>query len=177
MDRRASQRLRSVAARGGLRDFKDVVTNDEALAAFRGDPDMSVDEALEIVMSKDVTKGHPWVKHLEKVTVGLNQLDPEGISQISPDYKNSHCLERSPVFLMTWIESLPRLETAKSGFHSGLVRKFSHQDLLDILSNVEGGVRDDISEALRGSFSQQLYNGWFLDPLAEGTVPCSTTPQ
>ena len=38
---------------------------------------------------KDVTKGHPWVKHLEKVTIGLNQLDPEGISQISPDYKNS----------------------------------------------------------------------------------------
>ena len=84
-----AQRLRSVATRGGLRDFKDVVTNDEALAAFRGDPDMSVDEALEIVMSKDVTKGHPWVKHLEKVTIGLNQLDPEGISQISPDYKNS----------------------------------------------------------------------------------------
>ena len=65
---------------------------------------------------------------------------------------------------MTWIEEIfPRLETAKSGFHSGLVRKFSHQDLLDILSSVEGGVRDDISEALRGSFSQQLYNGWFLD--------------
>ena len=65
---------------------------------------------------------------------------------------------------MTWIDEIfPRLETAKSEFHSGLVRKFSHQDLLEILSSVRGGVRQEIIEALRGSFSQQLHNGWFLD--------------
>jgi hypothetical protein len=84
-----TQRIRSVATRGGLRDFKDVVANDPAITAFRNNPTMTVDEALEIVKDDDVTKGHPWLKHLEKVTNGLNGLDDEAIDKIKPEYKSA----------------------------------------------------------------------------------------
>lgn len=83
------QRIRSVATRGGLRDFKDVVANDSAITAFRDNPTMTVDEALEIVKDDDVTKAHPWLKQIEKVTNGLNGLDDEDVVKIKPDYKST----------------------------------------------------------------------------------------
>jgi hypothetical protein len=82
------QRIRSVATRGGLRDFKDVVANDAAIKAFRETPTMSVDEALEIVKDEDITKARPWLKQVDKVTTGLNGLDLSDIERLqAEEYK------------------------------------------------------------------------------------------
>jgi len=81
------QRIRSVSTRGGLRDFKDVVSNDTALSAFREDKSMTVEEALDIVRDDDITKGRPWLKQIEKVTSGLNGLD---ISEIQRLFEESY---------------------------------------------------------------------------------------
>jgi len=75
-------RLRSVSTRGGLRDFKFVITNENALRQFIADPDMTVDQAIDIVKQTDVTKGHPWLKQIEKLSNGLNSLDEEAIEKI-----------------------------------------------------------------------------------------------
>jgi hypothetical protein len=83
------QRIRSVSTRGGLRDFKDVVDHDAALLAFRNDPQMTVEDAVEIVKGDDVTKGYPWVKQLDKITIGLNGLDDEGIEKLKAEYKSA----------------------------------------------------------------------------------------
>lgn len=55
------------------------------------------------------------------------------------------------------------MEFANSDSDSGLVRSFSHEDLLKILSTVEENIRDDTMEALRGSTEQILHNGWLLN--------------
>ena len=44
---KGENQARSVAA-GGLRDFKEVVTNEAALREFREDPRMTVEEALKL---------------------------------------------------------------------------------------------------------------------------------
>ena len=82
------QRIRSVATRGGLRDFKDVIGNDVALESFISDESLTVEAALEIVKDEDLTKGRPWLKQIEKVTSGLNGLDHEEIMRlVEENYK------------------------------------------------------------------------------------------
>jgi len=75
-------RLRSVATRGGLRDFKEIVTNESAIREFREDPRMTVEEALEIVKDQDITKGRPWLKQIEKVAQGINDLENSEIERL-----------------------------------------------------------------------------------------------
>ena len=77
-----NHRLRSVATRGGLRDFKDVVNSEPAIMAFTEDQSLTVEDALEIVRDVDITKGRPWLKQIEKVSSGLNNLDGEEIDRI-----------------------------------------------------------------------------------------------
>ena len=77
-----NHRIRSVATRGGLRDFKDVVQSEPAITEFTKNPDLSVEDALEIVRDADITKGRPWLKQIEKVSGGLNNLDDEEIGKI-----------------------------------------------------------------------------------------------
>jgi len=77
-----NHRLRSVATRGGLRDFKDVVQSEPAIMAFTEDQSLTVDDALEIVRDVDITKGRPWLKQIEKVSSGLNNLDESEIDRI-----------------------------------------------------------------------------------------------
>lgn len=84
------QRIRSVATRGGLRDFKDVVSNDAAIKAFRETPTMSVDEAIEIVKDEDITKARPWLKQIDKVTSGLNGLDVADVVRLQAENYKPH---------------------------------------------------------------------------------------
>ena len=78
----SEHRIRSVATRGGLRDFKFVIANDHALRGFISNPEMSVEDALDLVRATDVTKGNPWLKQIEKVSKGLNSLEIETIEMI-----------------------------------------------------------------------------------------------
>ena len=80
-----NHRLRSVATKGGLRDFKDVVQSEPAIRAFMDDQSMTVDEALEIVKDVDLTKGRPWLKQIEKVSSGLNNLSSEELPRLKDD--------------------------------------------------------------------------------------------
>ena len=70
-----NHRLRSVATRGGLRDFKDVVSNEKAIRGFKADPQMTVEDALKIVDEGEFERGRTWLKQIEKVSIGLNGLD------------------------------------------------------------------------------------------------------
>ena len=78
-------RIRSVATRGGLRDFKFVIDNENALREFISDPTMTVGDALDIVREIDVTKGNPWLKQIEKVSQGLNSLDEDSIEKVKDE--------------------------------------------------------------------------------------------
>lgn len=79
------QKIRSVATKGGLRDFKDILDNPEALRRFIREPDMTVDEALKIVMKKDIKKQAPVLKKLAGITSDLNAITEDQIERLRDD--------------------------------------------------------------------------------------------
>lgn len=80
-----NHRLRSVATRGGLRDFKDVVKEERAIAAFKANPEMTVEDAVRIVDEGDFERGRAWLKQIEKVSIGLNGLDVEEVERLEEE--------------------------------------------------------------------------------------------
>jgi hypothetical protein len=80
-------KIRSVATRGGLRDFARVIEDSEALKMLLEDPHCSVEEALEFAKDNDITKAAPFVKKLAPLAMSLRGLDGLQLEKLKAEVK------------------------------------------------------------------------------------------
>jgi hypothetical protein len=78
------QKIRSVATKGGLRDFQYVLDDTDALNALIKE-DYTVEEALELAKESDVRKSMPFIKRLGNLAINLQALNRAQIEQIRKD--------------------------------------------------------------------------------------------
>lgn len=78
-------KIRSVATRGGLRDFSQVLDDPEALTLLLTDPNTSVEDALEIAKDNNISKGMPFVKKILPLAMSLRTLDNEKIQKLKKE--------------------------------------------------------------------------------------------
>lgn len=76
------QRIRSATTKGGLRDFKNILDNPVALKKFVHDPNMTVEDAVKIVVESDIKKQAPVLKKLPGITRDLNALDEDQVKKL-----------------------------------------------------------------------------------------------
>ena len=75
-------RIRTVATRGGLRDFAKVAANEKILQRFLKDKSMSVGEAYEELLDADIKLSIPVLKKLASVARGLAALSDDQIKDL-----------------------------------------------------------------------------------------------
>lgn len=88
------QKIRSVATRGGLRDFAQVLEDREALAALTDDADTTVEDALQIVKENNLVKDVPFVQRLGAMATHLMSLTETQIEKLKPEKKYQTDLKR-----------------------------------------------------------------------------------
>ena len=82
-----SNKIRSVATRGGLRDFARVLDDPEALKALLTEPAVTVEDALELAKDNDVRKAVPFIKRLAPLAMDLRTLDPSTLEKLKGEIK------------------------------------------------------------------------------------------
>jgi len=87
------QKIRSVATKGGLRDFQHVLDDPDALAALVHD-DYTVEEAVELARESDVRKSMPYLRRLGHIATNLQNLTRAQIDQIRKDRRVQTDLKR-----------------------------------------------------------------------------------
>jgi hypothetical protein len=80
-------KIRSVATRGGLRDFQHVLDDPEALKMLLTDPGTSVEDALAIARDNDITKSIPVIKKLAPLTLELRGLNAAQVEKLKAEVK------------------------------------------------------------------------------------------
>ena len=75
------QKIRGAAY--GLKDFKKVFEDPEALEALINNPNVQMEHALEIVKQNDVFKAMPFLTRIQSFTKNLLVLSDEEIEQIA----------------------------------------------------------------------------------------------
>ncbi len=88
------QRIRSVATKGGLRDFATVLDNPDALKGFLDDDEMTVEDALQITKENDITKEMPWVKRVGVLATQFNAMSEEQIERLKEEDKIVRSIKR-----------------------------------------------------------------------------------
>jgi hypothetical protein len=78
------QKIRSVATKGGLRDFQHILDDADALNALVKE-DYTVEEALDLAKESDVRKSMPFIKRLGNMAINLQALNRAQIEQIRKD--------------------------------------------------------------------------------------------
>lgn len=81
-------KIRSAATSGGLRDFAKILDNPEALDALIDDPNVTVEDALNIVKSSDVSKSMPFMLRLRTLAQNLQGITEEQLMQLREDTKH-----------------------------------------------------------------------------------------
>ncbi len=79
------QRIRSVATKGGLRDFALLLDSPKGLKAFFKDEEMTVEEAVEIVKEHDITKEIPIMKRLGPIAAQLTSLTDDQMIRLKSE--------------------------------------------------------------------------------------------
>ncbi len=77
-------KIRSVATRGGLRDFQTVLEDPEILKRLLTDPNLSVEDAVDEIKAKD-PRSMPFLKKIMPLAMGLRTLDNERIEKLKKD--------------------------------------------------------------------------------------------
>jgi ParB-like nuclease domain len=78
----SANKIRSVATRGGLRDFAHVLEDKEALKVLLEDPDATVEDALDIARDNNITKAIPFIKKLGVLATNLRSLTEEQLEKL-----------------------------------------------------------------------------------------------
>lgn len=78
------QKIRSVATKGGLRDFQHILDDPDALNALIKE-DYTVEDALDLAKESDVRKSMPFIKRLGNLATNLQALNRAQIEQIRKD--------------------------------------------------------------------------------------------
>jgi len=81
------QKIRSVATRGGLRDFAKILDDKEALEFFLSDPTATVEDALEVAKENDVYKDMPFIKRLPPLAQAMFALSDTQIEKLKQEAK------------------------------------------------------------------------------------------
>lgn len=82
-----ANKIRSVATRGGLRDFARVLDDPEALKELLTEPSVTVEDALDMVKDNDIRKGAPFIKRLAPLAMDLRSLDPIQLEKLKGEIK------------------------------------------------------------------------------------------
>ena len=80
-----NHKLRSVATKGGLRDFAKIVEDAEALKLFTEDPNITVEDALDVVKQNDIYKDMPFVKRLSPLAQSLFSLNDTQVEKLKQE--------------------------------------------------------------------------------------------
>ncbi|MHB1909282.1 MAG: ParB/RepB/Spo0J family partition protein [Nitrososphaerales archaeon] len=75
-------RIKSVATRGGLREFAKICENEKILAKFLKNKKMTISDAYEELVDSDINLSLPFLKKLPGVARGLSSLTPEQIKTL-----------------------------------------------------------------------------------------------
>ena len=81
------QRIRSVATRGGLREFALLIDKPDILEKFVKDKDMTVEEAVDFVHEKDIMVELPFIKKLGTLVRQLGGLTDEQVERMLKEKK------------------------------------------------------------------------------------------
>jgi ParB/Sulfiredoxin domain len=81
------QRIRSVATKGGLREFALILDKPDVLEKFVKDKDMTVEEAVDLVHEKDIQVELPFIKKLGTLVRQLSGLTEEQVERIQKEKK------------------------------------------------------------------------------------------
>ena len=81
------QRIRSVATKGGLREFKILLEKPPVLEKFLKDKDMTVEEAVDLVYEKDILVELPFIKRLGTLASQLGGLTDEQVGKLQSEKK------------------------------------------------------------------------------------------
>lgn len=79
------QRIRSVATKGGLRDFQKVLKYPRVLKRFLKEEDLTVEETLEIIKHQDITLEAPILARMNTVAAKLSILTEDQIQKLKGD--------------------------------------------------------------------------------------------
>jgi hypothetical protein len=82
-----SNKIRSVATRGGLRDFAKVLEDPEALKMLLTEPSVSVEDAIDLAKDNDIKKAIPFIKRLSTVAMDLRALDAAQLEKLKGEVK------------------------------------------------------------------------------------------
>ncbi len=79
------QKIRSVATRGGLRDFAMVLDDPEALKALVNEPEVTVEEALEVAKENSIKMDMPFITRIGTMATNLQSLTDPQIRKLKSD--------------------------------------------------------------------------------------------
>jgi|GEM_PF-2159518 len=82
-----NNKIRSVATRGGVRDFAKVLEDPEALKMLLTEPSVSVEDAIDLARDNDIKKAIPFIKRLTTVAMDLRNLDSAQIEKLKGEVK------------------------------------------------------------------------------------------
>ncbi len=68
-------KIRSVSTKGGLRDFEKIIGHEDAMKELIENPDVTVEEALDMAMMDDILLSAPFLKQIGTWTAKLRALD------------------------------------------------------------------------------------------------------
>jgi ParB-like nuclease family protein len=80
-------KIRSVATKGGLRDFATVLKDEEALQALLNDPSVTMENALQIAEDNDITLSAPILTRLGIYAAKLRALEPGQVESLKTQAK------------------------------------------------------------------------------------------
>lgn len=80
-------KIRSVASRGGLRDFGKVVQDSDAIEMLREDPRTTIEQALDISKRNDIMKELPFLNRILIMAKNMDDLDDDQRFKITQDLR------------------------------------------------------------------------------------------
>ncbi len=85
--RSPGHKIRSVSTKGGLRDFKKIVGHKEALKELIENPEVTMEEALDMAMMDDILLSAPFLRQIGTWAAKLKTLDGAQIELLKPNRK------------------------------------------------------------------------------------------
>jgi hypothetical protein len=80
-------KIKSVATRGGLRDFQQVLESPEALKFLLEDPGATVEDALDLAKENDIRKAIPFINRVAPMAQDLRSLDSSQLEALKAEVK------------------------------------------------------------------------------------------
>jgi hypothetical protein len=80
-------KIKSVATRGGLRDFAQVLESPEAVTFLLKDPSATVEDALDLAKENDIRKAAPFINKLGPLAQDLRGLDAAQLERLKSEVK------------------------------------------------------------------------------------------